>query len=48
MKVEPMARVDGETLIELFSRRIAESGSAPALFVPDNAASPQAKWSPVI
>ncbi|MEX2185684.1 MAG: AMP-dependent synthetase/ligase [Pirellulales bacterium] len=29
-----MARVDGETLLELFSRRLADSGDAPALYLP--------------
>jgi long-chain acyl-CoA synthetase len=29
-----MARVAGDTLVELFSRRVADSGERPALFVP--------------
>lgn len=34
-----MARVAGDTLVELFSRRIADSGERPALFVPNPAQS---------
>lgn len=30
-----MARVDGNTLVELFSRRLADSGEAAALYVPE-------------
>jgi long-chain acyl-CoA synthetase len=41
-----MARVDGETLVELFSRRVADCGDMPALFVPDSATSTQPNWVP--
>ena len=34
-----MARVAGDTLVELFSRRVADSGERPALFVPNPAQS---------
>ncbi len=41
-----MARVDGATLVELFSRRLAESGDSPALYLPP-VDSPDAAWRPI-
>lgn len=41
-----MTRVDGETLVQLFTRRLAESGDRPALFVPEER-SAAVTWRPV-